>query len=82
MNRFERETEEDYLNTFSNYSTGEKHFADSIDLDEIEKRSKEIRAEVSKPHKCGKGCLCVALKINLDIIDIHIKHARTLAKSR
>lgn len=75
QSRIERENSEDYYETFveeSNQPT------DKIKLDNLQEYSDRMRKEVSKPHRCGRGCLCVAVKINLDLLDAYIKHARSI----
>ena len=75
--RIERESAEDYYSTFSEESNS-AHTTDTVNLDNMQAYSNKMRKEVSKPHRCGRGCLCVAVKINLDLLDAYIKHARSM----
>ena len=68
MNHFR---EEDYFRSYN-----KKKDPKSLDLDAIQKRISEIKQEIEQPHKCGKHCLCVAIKINLNILDAYLRRMK------
>ena len=45
------------------------------EIDTIKKRVEHIRAEINKPHWCGRYCLCSLLKAQLNLLDIMLKKA-------
>ncbi len=64
--------EDDYFATYSESTFTDNNFEY---LQIIKERSKTIREEVSKPHKCaGNKCICYVIKLNLDMLEMHIKN--------
>lgn len=62
----------EYFSSYENKIAKHKH---EKDLDAIKDRAVLIREEVSKPHKCiGQKCICNVIKINLDVLEAHIKN--------
>ena len=47
-----------------------------MELTKLQKRMETIRKEINKPHRCGEGCLCVVLRIKIDILEMFINHAK------
>ena len=74
MNRstYEEHDEDEYFATYAEITLAEQQYDD---LRIIKEQSNLIREEVSKPHKCvGKKCICSVIKLNLDVLEMHIKN--------
>ena len=66
--------EQEYLETFENtQGQADKPESDPyIQAKNIRTRNNLIREEIDKPHTCKKKCICVRIRMHLDLADKHL----------
>lgn len=61
---------ETYLESFEGEQEND---SSTVNIVEIKKKMAFIKREVNKPHNCTPACLCKAINISIDLLDMQIK---------